>query len=177
MDLNKLWVKYPYNDELMVSCDGDICSLQFTVDTKTGPQIFKQRNRKLYLSNSGYLAFRFRGEHFLLHRVIAHTFVSGYSEERCHVNHIDCNKLNNSISNLEWVTPEYNVQHAFNNGCHDGVRNYSKGENRYNCKLTEEDVIFIRKSSEKLESLSEMFNVSKALISKVRRKEVWKHVG
>jgi hypothetical protein len=50
----------------------------------------------------------------LLHRIIAKTFISNpnnYPE----VNHIDGNKLNNDISNLEWCTAKQNTKHAIIN--------------------------------------------------------------
>ena len=37
------------------------------------------------------------------------------------VNHIDCNKKNNNISNLEWVTAKENTQHAVKNGIFDNM--------------------------------------------------------
>lgn len=33
-----------------------------------------------------------------------------------YVNHIDSNKLNNSLNNLEWCTNAYNVKHCYDNG-------------------------------------------------------------
>jgi hypothetical protein len=32
------------------------------------------------------------------------------------INHIDCDKLNNSAENLEWTTHSYNSRHAYENG-------------------------------------------------------------
>lgn len=51
----------------------------------------------------------------LVHRVIAEAFVSNPNNKK-YVNHIDCNKCNNNVSNLEWVTCRENVLHAYNAG-------------------------------------------------------------
>lgn len=51
---------------------------------------------------------------YTVHRLVAQTFISN-PENKPLVNHIDGNPLNNHISNLEWCSHQYNVQHAHNN--------------------------------------------------------------
>ena len=48
-----------------------------------------------------------------LARLVAHAFVTGYSEEDNTVNHKDGNTLNNNASNLEWVSQADNNLHAY----------------------------------------------------------------
>lgn len=47
-----------------------------------------------------------------VHRMVAFTFVEGRTTDRNKVNHIDRNKRNNHYTNLEWVTPKENSEHA-----------------------------------------------------------------
>jgi hypothetical protein len=64
---------------------------------------------------------------FKVHRLVAESFLEGPSEyliseseknkyNMVFVNHKDCNKLNNHISNLEWCTNKENATHASKNG-------------------------------------------------------------
>ncbi|MEE0964931.1 MAG: NUMOD4 domain-containing protein [Ruminococcus bromii] len=46
-------------------------------------------------------------------RLVAHTFVNGFSEENNTVNHIDGNITNNTQENLEWVSQAQNNLHAY----------------------------------------------------------------
>ena len=50
-----------------------------------------------------------KGKNFLIHRLVAHTFLSESYFENAQVNHKDENKTNNHVSNLEWCTREYNM--------------------------------------------------------------------
>jgi len=67
------------------------------------------------------------GKNHFIHRLMAKTFIAG---EKAHVNHKDGNKQNNTISNLEWVTPAENAQHAVHTGlttfesCEKAVHQY-----------------------------------------------------
>ena len=60
--------------------------------------------------HSGYIYLRVNIDKYALHRLVAQTFLPNL-ENKPFVNHIDGNKLNNSISNLEWVTCRENNIH------------------------------------------------------------------
>lgn len=50
-----------------------------------------------------------------LHILVAKAFIPNTDSAKKFVNHIDGNKLNNTVSNLEWITPQNNVKHAYDN--------------------------------------------------------------
>lgn len=49
------------------------------------------------------------------HRLVANAFIPNNNPKKNQINHIDGNKLNNKVDNLEWVTQEENQQHAVKN--------------------------------------------------------------
>lgn len=51
-----------------------------------------------------------------IHRIVAITFIPNDNNSRIYVNHIDGNKHNNNVINLEWNTPKENSNHAIDTG-------------------------------------------------------------
>lgn len=78
---------------------------------KDGVRIMKSHILKPKIMNKGYyeviLSKNNKQHSYRLHRLIATTFIPN-PNNLPYINHIDENKLNNSVSNLEWCTPKYN---------------------------------------------------------------------
>ena len=87
----------------------EVSNLGKVRNMKTG-KILKPR-----LHRNGYLMHQFyennKRKFLYLHRIIAIAFIDN-PEEKPQVNHIDENKLNNDLSNLEWCTVRENLVHG-----------------------------------------------------------------
>lgn len=79
------------------------------------------------------------GKKHLVHRLVALTFLETNNEEKTQVNHIDGNKTNNNVSNLEWTTPKENTAHAISTKLTDQI-----GHRHSNAKLTQKQAFEVR---------------------------------
>lgn len=104
------------------------CGNVRSLDRFDGIRNLKGKCLKQSLKQNGYLqvGLRKNGKRkwFSIHRLVAIHFIDN-PEKKPQVNHIDCNKQNNNVNNLEWVTAKTNYKHAE----HNGLMNPAKGEN------------------------------------------------
>lgn len=89
--------------------------------TDTGDLYSLRKNKKLKPAenSSGYLMYFITprvgdGKWFMAHRLVLITFKG--DKAGCEVNHIDHDKQNNNLSNLEWVTHSENIKKSYESG-------------------------------------------------------------
>jgi hypothetical protein len=128
-----------------------------------------------FVGKDGYLRTQFEGKTRTIHRVIAKAFISNPNNLAV-VNHIDGNKQNNNVNNLEWCTSSENQKHAYKKG----LRTAPKGTKNGRCKLTVDDINYIKTHYKKgdvlygAKALAEKFKVAPQTISAVNSGQNWK---
>lgn len=97
------------NGLYQVSNLGNVRSLNYNKTKKI------QHLKKVVNNKRGYLAVGLSKNGIFkiktVHRLVAETFISN-PNNLPQVNHIDENKLNNSVTNLEWCTNKYNINYG-----------------------------------------------------------------
>ena len=76
-------------------------------------EVYSRKSKKFLKPTArvGYLAVLFDGKSKGIHRLVAQAFLPNPQNLR-YVNHIDGNKHNNHVDNLEWISPSGNARHA-----------------------------------------------------------------
>ncbi len=128
-----------------------------------------------YVSDTGYYMITIsknnKSKPYRVHRLLANNFIENPKKLK-EVNHIDGNKLNNDLSNLEWVSHFGNMQHAFSTGLanNTGVKNGM-------AKLNESKVCEIKellKQGISQYKIATKYNVSRSAILKIHLNKTWK---
>ncbi len=101
----------------------------------------------------------------LVHRLVSECFIPN-PQNKPQVNHLDGNRSNNHVDNLEWATASENQKHSVNI-----LKNFI-GESNSNSKLTNDDVKWIRENYKKekkytMKYIAEKFGVSSPTIHSV----------
>lgn len=139
--------------------------------TKDGQVINKitQHILKGQPNNKGYLRVHIDGKLRFIHRLVAEKYIPNPNNLE-QVNHINGNKTDNRVENLEWVDNLTNRHHAVENGLH------LSGEQCSYAKLNWDKVRFIRENRNLYTTveLAEMFGVKRTTISSVLNNRSWK---
>lgn len=138
---------------------------------------------------SSYYYVSILGKKKSIHSLLANAYLEK-PEDNLEINHKDGNKLNNHISNLEWVSHKENINHAYENNLVDiSKRNLTalNARNKFKekigrhtaAKLTKEQVLEIKellKQGIKQEDIAKIYGVSRTPISHINSGKSWKDI-
>lgn len=71
---------------------------------------------KQSVCSNGYCIVTLNGKSYRAHKVILSKLKPNKNSDKLQINHIDGNKQNNCVLNLEWCTAKENINHAWDNG-------------------------------------------------------------
>jgi hypothetical protein len=132
------WKDIPgYEGLYQISRRGQVKSLgRKIIDNRCRVTVRKDMIKINQVDMFGYYRIQLKkdgiSKNFRIHRLIALAFIPNPSNKKC-INHIDANKKNNRISNLEWCTNKENIQHAFRKS----LVSRARGENCANATISD----------------------------------------
>ena len=161
----EVWREIEGFEGYLVSNKGRVKSLK-----RKTPKILSQ-----FIDSRGYFQVDLNRGNKLVHRLVAKAFIHN-SEEKEQVNHIDGDKLNNDVGNLEWMTNQENQIHAIALG----LKVNPKGEDAHNAKLIDEDVLEIYNLAHNTRltqaEIANRYGVSCHAVSKIKTGKNWSHL-
>jgi len=165
-------------ESVIITSDSDKYQYQVYEDG-TIYDLVKQRFMPTHITSRGYVATYMHidgvGIEYGVHRVVLCAFTNKPIRYHLQVNHKDGNKLNNHISNLEWVTCSENLRHAFKHGLHS-----QQGEHNSFAKLTEKQVHEICKmiaDNVPIKNIAVQYNTCESEIYAIRSGKLWSHIS
>jgi hypothetical protein len=112
-----------------------------------------------------------------IHRLVAITYLPN-PFNLPEINHRDGDKFNNHVDNLEWVTRLQNAKHARRLNLYHHVP--ARGSNHPEAKLTENDILIIRKRWDadevSLDTLATEYRISKSTMHSICSRKTWTHI-
>lgn len=124
----EIWGKIPIENHLYtyeISNFGNINYSRVLTgnNSRKGTKILKIKQSCIGTHGYKYITISIKNKptKITLHRLLALTFIQN-PDNKPHINHKDGNKLNNSLSNLEWCTHQENMIHAHKTGLNKGYK-------------------------------------------------------
>lgn len=167
---NKIKIIPNTNNQYGATINGEIFSFKRSIF------LLKQKEKNgrfaVYLSINGKV------KKYRVHRLIGLTFIDN-PLNKPQINHLDGNKLNNKVSNLEWVTDSENKFHAYQNGLKkvnpQAILNMKKCAIKKR-KLNFDDIqnILKIKKQKTQKEIACLYNVTQSVISEILNKKIYK---
>lgn len=159
------------NKKYLINEDGDIFDIK------------EKKLRKPEVSKRGYLRVSFylygKYKKRFVHRLVLATFNPVENMDKLQVNHIDGNKQNNNINNLEWCTNKENLEHAWKTGlCSNCICNKS-GDEAHHKKFSSEKVKLIKqdlKNGISYRQIGKKYDIAFSTVSQIANGITWKDV-
>jgi len=106
-----------------------------------------------------------------VHRLVAINFIDNLDLNKNIVNHINGDKNDNRVENLEWVTYSENTKRYI-----DSDKNKTKsGSNLNYSKINEEDAINIYNMEGRHIDIGKIYNISRQSVTSIKNKRSWKN--
>lgn len=129
---------------------------------------FPERIMSQEIKKSGYhyvgLCKDGKKKGYLVHRAVLAAF-KGVSHMQC--NHMDGNKSNNKLDNLEYCTPLQNISHCIN------VLGKKRGAGSGHAKITEQQALAIKSDTRILREISKDYGISLQAVHYIRIGKNW----
>lgn len=111
---------------------------------------------------------------YLVHRLVAAAFFGPAPDGYC-ANHLNSERTDNRVENLEWTTYSGNIQHCIRMGRFR--TNPRVGSAHWAAKLSEEDVAAIRAMPHAIRRayIARIYGISVEYVSEIRHRGGWKH--
>lgn len=138
-NLQEIWKDIEgYEGLYQISNLGRVYSFDRVIPSKAGSTMVRKAKYLVLCNRRGYVAVTLinlnsKKKQITVHRLVAQHFIDNPENKRC-VNHIDGNKRNNRVDNLEWATDSENAQHAFKTGLKKPTKPWLGKLNSHSCK-------------------------------------------
>lgn len=157
-----------------VSSYGRVRSLDALVNNRYGQRMRRGRILSLVEDRAGYLQVQLSNGKVRpakVHRLVARAFIGEPPHETAHVNHVDFDKANNRVTNLEWCNALENIQHSSRAGRMDGAVSPKRAK-----KLSIDSVCKIREAIARGDTQRKVaadFNVCIRTVRRILKGKIW----
>lgn len=172
----EIWVPVYGWHRYLVSDRGNVKTM-FGTGRGGGERLTTPKLMSPQINKNGYLYIMLYGNgkkrNIQVHRLVAANFLS--RSEKLHVAHLDGNKTNNAFENLTWCTAAENNEHKRRHGT------LLMGDKIKNAKIDEFTAKRILRFRQwyglRLVDIAKKLNLPVGIITKICRRETWKHIN